>query len=72
MNEDDTYWGMGLGFFIALSITAMTLVLFFSESANVPIRGWFDSGFREHILQAKGSDNIQMSVFYPIPKKKRF
>ena len=37
LSEDDTYRGMGLGFFIALSITAMTLVLFFAESANVPI-----------------------------------
>ncbi len=47
LSSDDTYKGMGLGFFIALCITAMTLVLFFSESANVPIRGRFDSGIRE-------------------------
>lgn len=69
LNDDDTYRGMGLGFFIALSITAMTLVLFFSESANVPIRGRFDSGFREVALKDKLDDTLQMSLFYPIPKK---
>ena len=70
LTDDDTYKGMGLGFFIALSITAMTLVLFFSESSNVPIRGRFDPGFREVALTDKMDDSIQMSVFYPIPKKK--
>jgi len=62
--------GLGLGFFIAICITAMTLVLFFSESQNVPARGDYETGYKEHELLDKGEERgIKMSIFYPIPKK---
>jgi hypothetical protein len=73
MSSDDMEKGLGLGFFIAVSITAMTLVLFFSESSNVPARGEYDSGFKELTIKDKiAGDDIRMSAFYPIKKKGRF
>jgi len=44
---EDMEKGLGLGFFIAICITAMTLTLFFSESKNVPARGDYESGYKE-------------------------
>jgi hypothetical protein len=65
--------GLGLGFFIAISITAMTLVQLFSESTNVPARGEFESGFKELALKNKlEGDDIKMSAFYPVRKRGRF
>ena len=37
MEIEDSKWGISLGVFIALSITAMTLTLFLAPSPNVPI-----------------------------------
>jgi hypothetical protein len=49
----------------------MTLVLFFSPSNNVPIKGKHDTGYKEVMIGAKGGDNpIRISVFYPVPKRK--
>ena len=48
----------------------MTLVLFFSPSNNVPIKGNHDPGYKEVIIGAKGDNNIiSLSVFYPIKKR---
>lgn len=69
--ESDTIKGMSVGFFIAVCITAMTLVLFFSPSNNVPIKGKYDSGYKEIMIGAKtGNKPIKMSVFYPTHKRK--
>lgn len=69
--EDDQTKGMSIGFFIAVCITAMTLVLFFGDSYNVPIKGKYDSGFKDVMIGDKAGDRpIRLSVFYPIVKKK--
>ena len=69
--EDEATKGMCIGFFIAVCITAMTLVLFFSPSNNVPIKGKHDTGYKEVMIGAKGGDNpIRLSIFYPVPKRK--
>ena len=71
--EDDATKGMSIGFFIAVCITAMTLVLFFSPSNNVPIKGKHDSGYKEIMIGEKEGDNpIRVSVFYPTVKRKGF
>lgn len=68
--EDDQTKGMSIGFFIAVCITAMTLVLFFGDSYNVPIKGRYDSGYRDVMIGDKSGDRaIRLSVFYPITKK---
>jgi hypothetical protein len=49
----------------------MTLVLFFSPSDNVPIKGNFSAGHKEIMLSDKVGDSpLKMSVFYPVEKKK--
>ena len=69
--EDDATKGMCIGFFIAVCITAMTLVLFFSPSNNVPIKGKYDSGYKDIMIGEKTGDRpIRMSVFYPTTKNK--
>lgn len=69
--EDDQVKGMCIGGFIAVCITAMTLVLFFSPSNNVPIKGNYDSGYKDIMIGDKTGDRpIRMSVFYPVFKRK--
>ena len=72
--QEEHQRGLSLGFFIAVCITAMTLVLFFSPSKNVPARGNHGIAHKELMLSEKaGSDGetpLQVSAFYPTPKKK--
>ena len=71
--EDDSTKGMSIGFFIAVCITAMTLVLFFSPSHNVPIKGKYDTGFRDIMIGDKvGGRPLRLSVFYPTTKRRGF
>lgn len=71
--EDEQTKGMSIGFFIAVCITAMTLVLFFSPSNNVPIKGKYDAGYRDVMIGDKVGDvPLRMSVFYPTNKRKGF
>jgi len=71
--EDEQMKGMSIGFFIAVCITAMTLVLFFSPSNNVPIKGKSDTGFKDVLIGDKTGDRpIRLSVFYPTDKRKGF
>lgn len=73
LSEDDQVKGMSIGFFIAVCITAMTLVLFFSPSNNVPIKGKSDTGFKDVLIGDKAGDRpIRLSVFYPTEKRKGF
>ena len=45
MAEQDHLRGISLGMFIAISITAMTMVLFLAPSPNVPIQGHYSPGY---------------------------
>lgn len=64
---------MALGFFIALCITAMTLVCFFAPSDNVPVKGTYDPGFKEILLEGKaGESPLKVSAFYPVKKKAKY
>lgn len=73
MAEDDATKGMSIGFFIAVCITAMTLVLFFSPSNNVPAKGKYDPGFKDIVIgQKAGERPIKMSIYYPTTKRKGF
>ena len=71
MSEDDSTKGMMIGFFISVCITAMTLVLFFSPSNNVPIKGDYDSGYKDIMIGEKTGDRpIKISIYYPVNKRK--
>lgn len=73
LSDSDQTKGMSIGFFIAVCITAMTLVLFFSPSHNVPIKGKHDCGYKDIMIGDKvGDRQIRMSVFYPTNKRKGF
>lgn len=49
----------------------MTLVLFFSPSNNVPIKGKCDTGFKDAMIGDKAGDRpIRLSIFYPAEKRK--
>lgn len=51
----------------------MTLVLFFSPSNNVPVKGNHDPGYKDVMIGAKDGENpIRLSVFYPVPKRRGF